>query len=181
VSPAGAIELLIIEDTLTQAMMMKHLLEGHGFVISIARSGADALSKLETLKPEAILTDINMPEMDGYQLARKLKESPGLADIPVILLASFLSPQDVLKIIDCKADNFILKCYDEDYFVPLLNNILKSANLRKKNGKQSSTAEVCFQGKMTEVVFEQHHAIDMLLSSFETNVYLNRKGAKADS
>jgi CheY-like chemotaxis protein len=181
VSDQNAAELLIVEDTLTQAMMIKHLLEGNGFIVTIARSAADAFVKLETLRPKAILTDINMPEMDGYQLARKLKEDQNLAQIPVILLTSFLEAQDIFKIIESKADNFIFKCYEEDYFVPRLSAMLQSIEMRSNGNAQVDTVGVHFRGQASQVTLEQPHAIDMLLSSFETNVYQNKKSAKADA
>jgi CheY-like chemotaxis protein len=99
--------ILIVEDSLTQAGRLKCLLEKNGHPVIVAANGKEALSLLGTRKPDLIISDIIMPEMDGYQLCKQIKSDENLKDIPVILLTALSDPKDVLKGLECNADNFI--------------------------------------------------------------------------
>ena len=67
------IEILIVEDSPTQAMLLKHLLMKHNYQASIAKNGAEALELVRKYSPTLIISDVMMPEMDGFELCKKLK------------------------------------------------------------------------------------------------------------
>src|ERR1051325_2728884 len=106
-SSAGVV--LIVEDSLTQALNLQHLLEGHGYQVFRAGDGVEALAKLETQRPTLVISDINMPEMNGYDLCLRIKEDPRLHELPVILLTSLGEPKDILKGLECGANSFVVK------------------------------------------------------------------------
>ncbi len=68
--------------------------------------------KLTERKPTLIVSDVMMPEMDGYMLCREIKRTEELKDIPVVLLTSLSDIRDIMKGLECGADNFIRKPYD---------------------------------------------------------------------
>ena len=72
-TPIGAVVVLIVEDSVTQAMKLQHLLERNGYEVFSARDGVEALAKLEARRPTLIISDINMPEMNGYEVCERLK------------------------------------------------------------------------------------------------------------
>jgi two-component system sensor histidine kinase/response regulator len=82
-------------------------------------------------KPHLVLSDIIMPEMDGYSLCRAIKSDPALRDIPVILVTSLNDPKDIIRGIECGADNFIRKPYAEDYLLSRISHMLMNQKLRK--------------------------------------------------
>ena len=94
--PEDTIEILIVEDSPTQAEQLKHLLEQNGHKVLAAASGKQALALLDNHKPALVISDIVMPEMDGYELCRQIKSVKSKDDIPVILLTSLSSAEDVL-------------------------------------------------------------------------------------
>jgi two-component system cell cycle response regulator len=172
----GKAKILMVEDTLTQAMMLQHMLESDGYTVQHAKDGQDALRILgETSDfPDLIITDINMPGLDGYQMCQKIKSEDKWRKIPIVLLASLLEAADIIKIIDSGADNFMLKQYDEDYFLTRLRGIVDSIPFSKEeasNGKR----KVNLAGEEFEVPLSGGKALDMLVSCFETAVYQSWK------
>ncbi len=85
--------ILIVDDSLTMIMSLKSNLELNGFKVETASDGLQALTKLKSgLKPDLIITDINMPRMDGMELIRQIKTLPGLRFTPILTLTTESDP-----------------------------------------------------------------------------------------
>ena len=82
------IKVLIAEDSSTQAMQLQHILENNGYDATVVSNGSEALRSIKKSKPQIVLSDIIMPEMDGYELCRQIKANESYRDISVILLTS---------------------------------------------------------------------------------------------
>lgn len=166
-------DILLVEDTLTQAMLFQHLLEKNGQSVKLARSGAKALELLEKLNhlnelPALILTDINMPEMDGYQLCRALKANPAYSHIQVVLFAQTTSPDEIAEILNCGADNVVLKKWNEQKLVNKLKLLAEEApenNTNGENNKLELGARI--NGKELDVTFEPKKALAIMSSLYE--------------
>src|SRR5688500_18036239 len=105
----NGIEILIVEDSATQAARLQYILEQNTYSVSFAHNGVEALAAVQKRRPSIIISDIVMPQMDGYELCRRLKEDPDLKEIPVILLTTLNDPRDVIRALESHADNFITK------------------------------------------------------------------------
>ncbi|MBP6746234.1 response regulator [bacterium] len=103
------LNLLLVEDTLTQSMYMSHALGQAGYQVTLARSGEKALEALETFRPDAMLTDINMPGISGFDLVRKLKEDDSTQGITAILLLTPANLKDAVEILNSGADGIVFK------------------------------------------------------------------------
>src|SRR5882757_6222650 len=101
------IEILIAEDSATQAEQLRFLLEDKGYTVTVTSNGKEALAAANVRKPTLIISDIVMPEMDGYTLCKKIKTDEKLKDIPVIIVTSLMNLQDIVMGLECGADNFI--------------------------------------------------------------------------
>ncbi len=112
-------EILIVEDSPMQAAVLKSLLEKQEYNVLVANNGKEAIALLEKHKPVIVISDIVMPEMDGYQLCRLIKDNEKLKDIPVILLTALSDPQDVLNGLECHIMKNILS--QEFIFCALTN------------------------------------------------------------
>lgn len=111
--------ILLVEDTLTQAMYMQHILEQGGFKVTLARSGEKALTALgENKDIDLVLTDINMPGMDGYELVNEIKNT---RPIPCILLLTAQLSEEVQKILASVADGLVFKSNNGDKFLAQVN------------------------------------------------------------
>jgi len=177
--PEGHGDILIVEDSPTQSLKLRHVLERHDYhVLAVARDGREALAALAARRPTLVITDINMPGMDGYELCRRIKDDPKLHDLPVILLTSLADPRDILRGLECGADNFIVKPYDEEFLLSRIQYVLANLELRRQAGGKQAT-EIYFAGHKYQLTTERIHSIDLLLSTYETAVHKNLELSRA--
>ena len=165
------VTILIVEDSPTQALKLRHVLERNGFTVVSAPDGVRALEALAGIIPTLVITDINMPKMDGYELCRRIKDDPTLARLPVILLTSLADPKDILKGLECGADNFIVKPYEEEFLLSRIHYVL--ANLALRQRSDGRPLEIYFAGHTYQLTTDRVHSIDLLLSTYETAVQKN--------
>lgn len=159
-------DILIVEDSPTQAERLKHLLESHGHGVRVAADGQEALRTLREGRSELVITDVVMPGMDGYELCEAIKADEKLREVPVILLTSLSEPQDVIRSLQCGADNFVRKPYDERYLLSRITNILTSRELRE-GGKFQVGLAVYLAGDRHFITAERQQILDFLLSTYE--------------
>lgn len=165
--------ILLVEDTLTQAMLMQHQLKKAGYTVKLARSGKAALDEMEKDSYGLILSDINMPGMDGFQLCKELKANDKFKSIPFVLLATPVEKGEILKMLESGADSFILKAYDEATFIGKLNEIVATMELRK-GGDQSAAFYAGQEHKLPAV---NAATMDFLLSAFEMYLFQHQKSS----
>src|ERR1700736_2762214 len=171
---SSGIEILIAEDSPTQAEQLKHCLSARGYSVNMARDGKQALAAALENKPAMLITDVVMPEMDGYTLCRKIKSSETLKDVPVVLLTSLSRPQDILKGLECGADSFIRKPYDDKYLVSRVEYILANRELRKTEQLQVGV-RLQFGGEAHFITAEKQQILDLLISTYEGAVQINEE------
>ena len=176
--PTAGVDILIVEDSPTQALKLRHVLERHDCRVTAARDGREALAALAAGVPTLVITDINMPEMDGYELCRRIKDDPRFQDLPVILLTSLSDPKDILRGLECGADNFIVKPYDGEFLLSRIQYVLANLALRRQSGG-GRTTEIFFAGHKYRLTTDRIHSIDLLLSTYETAVQKNLELSRA--
>jgi serine phosphatase RsbU (regulator of sigma subunit)/CheY-like chemotaxis protein len=177
-NPLSDVTILIVEDSKTQSLKLQHLLTRHGYRVMSAPNGQEAMGAISAVRPMLVITDINMPEMDGYELCRRIKDDPALKMVPVILLTSLSDPQDILKGLECGADNFVVKPYDEEFLLSRIQYVFANLELRRQAGGKEAT-EIYFAGHKYQLTSDRIHSIDLLLSTYETAVHKNLELRKA--
>ena len=110
-------DILIVEDSPTQREQLRFLLEEQGFAVRAAGDGRKALAEIEARRPELVISDIVMPELDGHGLCRAIKEDERLWEIPVILLTTLSDREDILRGLEARADCYCTKPYDEEHLL----------------------------------------------------------------
>ncbi len=171
--------ILIVEDSPTQMEELKYILEKKGYMVDAASNGKEAMVYLEGKIPTIIISDVMMPEMDGYQLCRKIKSDDKLKIIPVLLLTTLSDPDDVVKGLDCGADNFVTKPYEENVLLSRIEYILLNYEVRKSNPTDIGI-EIMFGGKKQYITSSRIQILDMLISTYETAVQKNRELEQAN-
>jgi len=107
--------ILIVDDEPDQIEMYRFALEHAGFAVDAAINGVDALARVRSVPPDAIILDVRLPDMDGWQVCRALKADPRLAGIPVIILTAAASPTLKQRADEHGCAAHLLKpCYPED-------------------------------------------------------------------
>jgi two-component system, sensor histidine kinase and response regulator len=167
-------KILIAEDSPTQAEKLSHYLSTQGHGVVVARNGKQALAAALESKPALVITDVVMPEMDGYTLCKQIKCSPSLRDLPVVLLTSLSRPQDIIKGLECGADSFIRKPYDEKYLLSRVDYILTNRELRRTERLQVGV-QLQFGGQSHFITAEKQQILDLLISTYEGAVQINEE------
>lgn len=166
--------IFVVEDSRTQAMELKCLLEANDYQVVVAADGKDAMEKLQTLIPDVILTDIVMPNMNGYDLCKAIRANKRTKDIPVVLLTSLSSPDDVIEGLKCGADNFITKPFDYDCLLSRIHYILLNRQLRQSQ-PVSLGLSLFFGGKKHVITAERTQILDLFFSSFDATIHKHRQ------
>lgn len=117
--------ILYVEDNPDNRMLIRRVLSADGFTVFEAPSATEALNKLATLRPDLILMDINMPEMDGYTLTARIRELPNMGGIPVIALTANVMKGDKEKSLEAGCDGYIQKPIDIDTITAQIERFLK--------------------------------------------------------
>jgi two-component system, cell cycle response regulator DivK len=110
-------KILIIEDNEQNMYMLTYLLESNDYKVFQSFSGAEGISLAKESQPDVILLDIQLPEMDGYAVARELRKNKDLTDTPIIAVTSYAMTGDKEKAFEAGATGYIEKPIDPDTFI----------------------------------------------------------------
>lgn len=170
----GKTEILIAEDSRTQAEQLSFLLKQHGYRVTVAADGKQALLAAQAQKPALIISDVVMPEMNGYELCKAIKSDEALKDVPVILVTTLSDVLDIMKGLECGADNFIRKPYDEKYLLARVDYLLMNQEMRKSQ-KMQMGMEIHLGGQRHFITAERQQIVDLLISVYEEAIHLNEE------
>ena len=168
--------ILIAEDSRLQGIMLKRDLTRSGFEVRWAQDGALALQELQEWVPDLIVSDIEMPNMDGYAFCRGVKQNQALQNIPVILLSTLGDPEDIIRGLQAGADNYVTKPYELDYLLSRIGSLLSTSVV--EDGTADDTLTVVLAGEKFEVSSGRQQVLNLLISTFENAVETSRKLAE---
>jgi signal transduction histidine kinase len=166
------IKILIAEDSITQAMQLQNILEANGYDVTIAADGREALRSIGASRPSIVISDIVMPEMDGFELCRNIKADERLRSTPVILLTSLSDPQDVIRAVQCGADQFVTKPYDEMHLLITLDYLLHDETLLNREDNQREI-DISYKNEKYVITANRRQILNLLLSTYETAMAKN--------
>jgi signal transduction histidine kinase len=165
--------ILIVEDSPTQAEQLRVILEDAGYTVDHAADGRIAVERFALATYGAVISDIMMPNMTGYDFCREIKKQPRGRETPVILLSTLSDPMDIIRGLECGADNFVTKPYEPDQLLARVRTVLQNREIRGA-GKVSFGVEVMFLGKTFLISSEKEQILDLLIATFEDIVRTNR-------
>jgi len=168
------IEILIVEDSATQVQQLQHILEQQGYHVVAAANGRLALEAARRRRPTLIISDVVMPEMDGYELCRRVKADASLSDIPVILVTTLSDPEDVIRGLECRADNFILKPYNERHLLNRVQFVLVNCEAPKAE-RSGMGVDIFFNGQKHFITADRLQILNLLLSTYEAAMQRNNE------
>jgi DNA-binding response OmpR family regulator len=102
-------QVLVVEDSPTQALRLRLFLEREGLTVTVAHTGQEGIAVAQEQLPRAVVLDVNLPDVDGFQVCRALKGHPSTVGIPVIMLTVKDRATDTLSGLDAGADAYIPK------------------------------------------------------------------------
>jgi chemosensory pili system protein ChpA (sensor histidine kinase/response regulator) len=118
---------LVVDDSLTVRRVTQRLLVREGYRVTVAKDGLDALEKLADELPVVVLSDIEMPRMDGFDLVRNLRADPRLNALPVIMITSRIAQKHRDHAAELGVDHYLGKPYSEDDLLGLVARYVASA------------------------------------------------------
>lgn len=125
-------KILIADDNEDSILMLKQTLESKGHTVNIASNGVEALSLAKKSPPDIIISDVLMPEMDGFRLCQKVKQDKGLRKIPLIFYsASYTDPEDEELGTAVGASRYILKPIETDKFLDIIDEVIEEHKNKK--------------------------------------------------
>jgi adenylate cyclase len=129
--PAGRI--LVVDDTPANIQTLSAILKEKGYQISVATNGRQALEVVQKVRPDLILLDVMMPEMDGFEACQKLKTSTEFHDIPIIFLTAKTETEDIVRGFELGAVDYVGKPFNAHELLARVNTHLSMDRLRREN------------------------------------------------
>ena len=120
-------KILVVEDNNRNRRLLKILLESRGYEVLEAVTGEEAMRYLSDSKPDLILMDIQLPNVDGLELTRNIKSNPKTADIPIVAVTAYAMKGDRERILEAGCDGYISKPIDTRKLILLVAEILKDS------------------------------------------------------
>ncbi len=166
------VDILIVEDSPTQVLVLRELLTMHKMIVRVAVDGIEALHILREKLPQVVISDIEMPKMNGYELCKMMKADPVLKKIPVILLTNLKDPLDAIRGIECGANSFLTKPCDTSVLLSTIKNALENKELNSDD-KSKYQMEFFFSGQKHLIQVDQVQITELLLSTYANAVQKN--------
>ena len=165
---------VIAEDSRVQGKVLQQRLIAAGYDAHVGINGELALELVQKLKPDIVVSDIEMPKMNGYELCSAIKQSEELKRCPVILLSTLNDAEDIIKGLAAGADNYITKPYDIKFLIARIED-LRSNPVQDVDLESSSTIPVTLGGQVYEVRSGRQQTLNLLVSVFENAVEKNKE------
>jgi len=117
---------LVVDDEVNIVRLIQINLQRHGYEVETANNGAEALAKIRDSRPDLLVSDVMMPEMDGFELLANVRRDPSLADLPVIMLTAKAQDADVMSGYKHGADMYLTKPFNPAELITFAKRILTS-------------------------------------------------------
>jgi len=122
------IKILAVDDDKYMRNLVAGVLSKASYEVQTAENGVDGLKRIENFRPDLIISDVLMPEMDGYEFCSKVRSLPETSHLPILMLTSLDSVEQKIKGFDVGADEYIVKPFEPREFLIRIDNLLKRAD-----------------------------------------------------
>jgi len=127
---------LVVEDNLDNYELVHTILEIAGYDTFLAVNGRDGVDAARKQKPDLILMDMSLPEMDGWEATKLIRQDPETAQIPMIALTVHTLPLEMKRALDAGVDAYLPKPYDAAQLIRLVESTLKDYRQKKKKNQK---------------------------------------------
>lgn len=161
--------ILVVEDAAANIQVLTAILKEKGYDISVASNGRQALKVLTRVRPDLILLDIMMPEMDGFETCIQIKQSPDWQDIPLIFLTAKTETSDIVRGFELGAVDYVAKPFHAHELLARVDTHLKMDRLRRENERLvRDEAELARHRSVAEMVAGVAHELNTPLGVINT-------------
>jgi two-component system cell cycle response regulator len=124
--------ILVVDDNRITTKLLRRYLDSHGFEAAEAYDGIECLEKVAQRTPDAIVLDVMMPRLDGYETVKRLREKPETRDIPVVIVTALNDVTNQVKAIESGADDFLSKPIEEKLLVAKVKLLSSVSTVQNK-------------------------------------------------
>lgn len=150
---------MVVDDTSANLKLLKEMLQKIGFSVSVFKRGADAVESLSFNTPDIILMDINMPEMDGYETCRRIKEIEHCTDIPVIFISALNEVDDKVKAFQNGGVDYVTKPFEFEEVKERIYTHLKISRLQKQVNDLNEKLQQRVSEQMDEIALANENLL----------------------
>ncbi|MGC1394205.1 MAG: response regulator transcription factor [Coleofasciculaceae cyanobacterium] len=153
-------QLLLVDDEPGVRISVKeYLQEVGGFEVQVASNANDALQMLEKQTPDLVISDIMMPQLDGYEFLKKLREDPRFKNLPVIFLTARGMTTDRIKGYQAGVDAYLSKPFEPDELVAMVENLLGRRTANSETNSSSELEQIAQQIAAIRAMLDQRNGI----------------------
>jgi DNA-binding response OmpR family regulator len=171
--------IFIIDDSPTEIAVLKEYLSEGNYRLFTFTNGFTAINALQAHVPDIILTDVVMPEIDGFQICSILKKLEKTKHVPIVIFTAIGDPAHILKGLYSGANNFIIKPFTREYLLAQIETILNLVSLQTFSSKDGYQIE--YDGSKYTLTPERMQIVNLLLSTFDVMVRKNRELEEANA
>ena len=175
VDPKGSqAEILVVEDSQVEAELLRRILVKEGYRVTLAKNGMEGLQVMRERSPNLVMSDIQMPLMNGYQLCYEIKHDDTLRNIPVVLLTALSEPEDIIEAIKVGADSYITKPFVKEIMLENISSLL-AIPITRTRIEERRTGQIEYNGKSHLFKSDNQQILNLLLSVYRNTIAQNRE------
>ena len=167
-------KIAVIEDNKTNIKLIRYQLEAEGFDIHIEETGNAGLKMIKNQKPDMIILDIGLPDIDGFEICKRIRNDKITKNYPIIMLTAKGEDRDKIEGLSLGADDYVTKPYNAEELILRIKNLLtRSKNYKENNGlikiKELEIdffkREVKVKGKLVKLTFSEYQILNLLIEN----------------
>ncbi len=144
-------KILVVDDDPVLSELVSYILQSEGYQPVVASDGEDGLRKFHAVNPDLVMLDVTMPEMDGFEVCKRIR---AVSNVPIIMLTAQGSEDAIVRGLDFGADDYVTKPFQ---LKPLMARV--RANLRRVNAPQPQYGKVTYQDEYLTIDLEAHKVL----------------------
>ena len=158
--------ILVAEDSPTQARELELVLSSEGYEVELAEDGRAALERLSDSHFDMLLSDVQMPRLSGYELCRAVRDNHELRLLPVILLTRLRDTLDIVRGLECGADNFITKPFEQDHLIARIEALRRTSRTDPEDDEDDDVV-IESLGRRFKISTHPSQMLNFLMSTFD--------------
>jgi|WetSurMetagenome_2_1015567.scaffolds.fasta_scaffold01578_3 DNA-binding response OmpR family regulator len=164
------IDLFILSANSPLSSQLEKQLKDEGYYVTLFSDGTHLLETLRNGKPNLLMCDTTVPDADAFEVCRQIKADDYLWNIPVLIITGASDLGDLLRVLDCNADNFIAHPFDSPYLLSLIEGMLTVPVERQTSEQIKTQFKIKHDNQVFVVTADRRKLLEFLLSSFEIAV-----------
>jgi len=167
-------KIAVIEDNKTNIKLIRYQLEAEGFDIHVEETGNAGLKMIKIQKPDMIILDIGLPDIDGFEICKRIRNDAITKNYPIIMLTARGEDRDKIEGLSLGADDYVTKPYNAEELILRIKNLLARSKFYKENNGLIKLKEleidyfkreVKVKGKLVKLTFSEYQILNLLIEN----------------